>query len=155
MNTTSTDSIHWTLRTAPNIRFNTDDAVKYGSYQGENVYFAPVDNGATRRYSTDTIHWSTSDQITISTEGSTAYYSVPFETTGSGDWYWANSNGASPDGSTYAPRAFYSQGGDELFVVGNGGDAGPGCSGGGGGATSKFGGIGGLGGRGYINITWW
>ena len=152
---TSTDSIHWTLRTAPSIRFNTDDAVKYGSYRGENVYFAPVDNGATRRYSTDAIHWVISNTITLSTEGASANYSVPFETNGSGDWYWANSNGASPDGATYAPRAFYSQGGDELYVVGNGGDAGPGCSGGGGGATSKFGGIGGLGGRGYINITWW
>mgnify|MGYP001215329373 CR=1 FL=1 len=151
----STDSIHWVLRTAPSIRFNSDDAVKYGSYRGQNVYFAPINNSSTYAYSTDTIHWISSDRITLASAGSTTNYSRALQTDGSGNWYYANTNGDSPDGNTSVFRAFYQQGGDEIIIVGNGGDAGPGCSGGGGGVTSLLSGIGGLGGPGYIQLSWW
>jgi hypothetical protein len=143
------------LRTAPSIRFNNDDAVKYGLYRGENVYFAPVDNSGTYAYSTDTIHWVTSNRITLSSAGSGIQYSRALGTDGSGNWYYANTNGDSPEAPTSRFTAFYEPGGDEIFIVGNGGDAGPGCSGGGGGTTSLVSGIPGMGGPGYIQLTWW
>ena len=151
----STDSIHWVLRTAPGIRWTGYDSVKYGSYRGENVYFAPVDSSSTYAYSTDTIHWITKNRITLSSAGASTQQSRTLNTDGSGNWYYANTNGDSPDSNVSAFRAFYEPGGDEIFIVGNGGDAGPGCSGGGGGVTSTLAGIPGLGGPGYIQLTWW
>ena len=151
----STDSIHWTLRTTPNIKFNIDDTVRYGLYRGENVYFAPVNNTSTYAYSTDTIHWSSSDQITLSSAGSSPLGSRALGTDGSGNWYYANNNGDSPDGNTSQFRAFYEPGGDEIMIAGNGGDGGLGCSGGGGAVTSLLAGIPGLGSPGYIQLTWW
>lgn len=150
----STDSIHWVLRTSQ-VRFAQDDAVKYGSYQGTNVYFAPYQGGADYVYSTDTIHWLVSDKISISAAGATAGASSAFATDGSGNWYYANRNGDSPDGNFSLFRAFYEPGGDEIYATGNGGDGGLGCSGGGGATTAQFGGIGGLGGQGYIQLSWW
>ncbi len=152
----STDSIHWTLRTMGNqVRFNTDNAVKYGTYRGSTVYMTSSNNSSTLIYSTDTVHWSPSDKITLNSAGGSTVYGMGSVGTRNGDWYYANYNGESPDGVINRARAFYEPGGDEVFIVGNGGHAGPGCSGGGGGTTSKFSGIGGLGGPGYIQVTWW
>jgi hypothetical protein len=151
----STDSIHWVLRTAPGIRWTGYDSVKYGSYRGENVYFAPVNSSATYAYSTDTIHWITKNRITLSSAGASTSMSRTLNTDGSGNWYYANTNGDSPDGTTSAFRAFYEPGGEEIYATGNGGDGGLGCSGGGGATTAQFGGIGGLGGQGYIQLSWW
>jgi len=151
----STDSIHWVLRTATFIRWTGYDIVKYGSYRGENVYFAPVNSSATYAYSTDTIHWISSNQITLSSAGASTNMSRTLNTDGSGNWYYANGNGDAPDGNTSAFRAFYEPGGDEIMIVGNGGDAGLGCSGGGGAVTSLLSGIPGMGGPGYIQLTWW
>ena len=151
----STDSINWVLRTAPNIRWTGYNSVKYGPYLGENVYFIPIQSGSTLGYSTDTIHWMTSNRITLASAGSSTQQSHTLTTKGDGNWYYANSNGDSPSPASNLFRAFYEKGGDELFNVGNGGDAGPGCSGGGGGTTSKMSGYGGMGGQGYIQVTWW
>jgi len=150
----STDSIHWVLRTSQ-AKFNEDDAVKYGSYRGTNVYFAQYQGGADYMYSTDTIHWLVSDKISISAAGSTPSGGSAFATDGSGNWYYANRNGDSSDGITNRYRAFYEPGGEEIYATGNGGDGGLGCSGGGGATTAQFGGIGGLGGQGYIQLSWW
>ena len=150
----STDSIHWVLRTAPNVRWTGYDMVKYGSYRGENVYFAPVSSSSTLAYSTDTIHWG-SERITVSSAGASTVMSRTLNTDGSGNWYYANTNGDAPDGNTSAFRAFYQQGGDEVLIAGNGGDGGFGCSAGGAGVTSLLSGIPGMGGQGYIQLTWW
>jgi len=152
----STDSIHWELRTTTSGLGNfRGDGVKYGSYQGTNVYMIGS-SWEGIHYSTDSIVWLSTNKIDLNIPNTSYAYGNTLTTDGSGNWYVANRNGNSPDGlGTAYYRSFYTIGGDLRYFAGNGGQGGPGCGGGGGANTSKRYGIGGEGGDGYVQVSWW